>query len=86
LDGHAPDRYLSKSRRGIVFASPQKSNYHEFIKQNGSVLYMPPWLWDEVAAFVGDSAMEVNIQSLFASWQKRHNQLLKLPMEDIGMR
>jgi hypothetical protein len=33
LDGHAPDRYLSKSRRGIVFASPQKSNYHELLSK-----------------------------------------------------
>jgi hypothetical protein len=71
LDGRAEDRFLSKRQRGIVFASPKKSNYHEFIKQNGSLLFMPPWKWSEVEQFVRNEGIRGNLEQLLVSWHRR---------------
>ena len=52
IDGRAHEiPFKDKRTRGIVFASPKKKNYHEFVKQNGRMLYMPPWSLSEVKKF-----------------------------------
>jgi hypothetical protein len=71
LDGRAKERFISKRKRGVVFASPRKSNYYEFIKQNGSVLYMSPWPWDEVEDLVTQEKLLPLMQNIAASWYRR---------------
>ncbi|KAJ3398332.1 hypothetical protein HDV05_002605, partial [Chytridiales sp. JEL 0842] len=53
MDGWAPvSPFTDKQSRAIVFASPKQKNYHEFIKNNGIILYMPAWSIAEVNDFV----------------------------------
>ena len=53
IDGHASSNpYGDKRNRAIVFASPKRSNYHEFIKDRGVMMYMPPWEWNEIESLI----------------------------------
>ena len=53
IDGEANAVPFSEKRsRGIVFASPKKKNYHEFVKESGKTFYMPPWEKYEISRFI----------------------------------
>jgi ABC-type Zn2+ transport system substrate-binding protein/surface adhesin len=53
LDGKADVHFLSKIKRGIVFASPKRKNYHKYLKTSeGKTFYMPPWSLDEIEDFI----------------------------------
>lgn len=84
LDGLAISRYLGKRKRGIVFASPKKSNFHEFIKQNGSLLYMPPWPWNEVEKFVLSDKIQDNMARLASAWELRKIRREKRSVSLLG--
>jgi hypothetical protein len=53
LDGQEHISMLGKKCRVVLFASPQKDNYHSFIKQKSAVcFYMPEWTKKEVRLFL----------------------------------
>jgi hypothetical protein len=53
LDSQEQVPMLGKKCRVVLFASPQKHNYHSFIKQKSAVcFYMPEWTKKEVRKFL----------------------------------
>jgi hypothetical protein len=53
LDGNERLDMLSKRSRVVLFASPQKQNYHHFMKQTNAVCYyMPEWSMTELESLV----------------------------------
>jgi hypothetical protein len=53
LDGRGVQiPFVDKKRRTILFASPRKENYNEFIKNRGISLFLPPWDDQEVIYFL----------------------------------
>jgi hypothetical protein len=85
VDGHARQDHLAKACRGVVFASPQRKNYHEFVKQNGTHLYMPTWNLDEVKQMVSDDEMdEEELRSILKSWYHRQQSFIRslVPLND----
>ena len=69
LDGRAREiPFLEKKTRGIVFASPKKENYHEFVKQGGRMLIMPPWSWEEVKNFAKKKANTESDKFFIPEW------------------
>ena len=72
LVGRAYEKPFSdKKEFGIVFASPKKKNYHEFIKDDGGILYMPPWEWEEIESMImklcSDKAYLVHVNAICKS-------------------
>jgi hypothetical protein len=55
IDGKVSDVYLLKMRKAVVFSSPQKSNYHKFLKATSAMkLVLPPWTRDEVVSLFSE--------------------------------
>ena len=75
IDGKVKEDHLSKSSKAVVFASPQKLNYHEFIKQNGVILYMPTWSLKEVLKMATDEKLSEQMKSVVISWFQREQLL-----------
>lgn len=52
IDGSFKDPFLSKRKNCILFCSPDRSNYHKWIKMGeGRVFVMPPWSLQELENF-----------------------------------
>ncbi|KAJ3398575.1 hypothetical protein HDV05_002419, partial [Chytridiales sp. JEL 0842] len=83
MDGQAePKPFSAKTRRTVVFSSPKQSNYHEFVKMDGLVLFMPSWTLDEVLALV-NSFSESEIVRLGGSMRREFDEHNSVDLRDI---
>jgi hypothetical protein len=83
LDGNEKVEMLSKRSRVILFASPQKQNYHNFVKKRDAVIYyMPEWSLREIEQLVTKvHNIDKNASSPFIELVTR-NQPPKSSMEE----
>lgn len=53
LDGKVDAKYLDKTSKTVVFASPKRDNYYTFLKvSDAEILFMPPWSLNEVNTMI----------------------------------
>jgi hypothetical protein len=85
IDGVGHEEYLVKSKRVIVFSSPQKNNYHKLKKENdGIFLFMPPWEWKEVNQLCSDLMEDSDLVSEYKTRFENadHEQELMIESEN----
>ncbi|KAJ3412489.1 hypothetical protein HDV05_000692 [Chytridiales sp. JEL 0842] len=86
MDGQAELKpFSAKTHRAVVFSSPKQSNYHEFLKMDGLVLFMPAWTLDEVLALV-NSFSESEIVRLGESMRREFDEYNSVDLRDIVLK
>jgi len=74
--------YCGVAAKTIVFSSPAKKNYHDYVKHSDpKMLYMPVWTLDELERVVGN----VQAQTRYKIWGGIPRYVLKLDQDTTSI-